>query len=478
MKKGAIIPMCKALKAMMVVLFLVLMVREPVDAHEATPPWKSYQSYWAFAQSHPVFDPTEEYSFSSADRAELKDANSSTWAAFIRLSEVQGMVIYEGLLNYLRRFEGEEPLTIDDVVYKPYVESAKNEIKDMLELVGGDTEGHVNDRARAVVSGARTVETLIDLKDVVEVLQAVVEGTAITKAGAKVLRGRAGFMELLDKAKGDAPFIAIDLAMGIARACLEDTVNTGFVYAFRTVADEMPDGEPSSRFIKKATRELIDEYEAQRDARYEALKEETAKWIWESASGAVQTLFLVKPVTFAFDQLFGNRQEAQRDALTAALVSAQMQRAAEVAYQRFRSGNSVDGERRIGDAGLVYLLAAQSANDEYAKLFRELGRVELRERAVEYERKAKHIRQVLNDWVKIGESELSNPHKAAQSTYRGSIAFKDEQGSLVPGVTIRLTGNMNATKSSADGRWSADQLTGEITVRPSKSGYEFKPESQ
>ena len=463
-KKGAIIPMCKALKAMMVVLFLVLMVREPVDAHEATPPWRSYQSHRAFARDHPVFDPTEEHSFSRADAADVEDRNGRLWAAMIRLPQVQSKVMYEGLLNWVRLIEGEELLTIDDVVYKPYVECAKEEIKQMLRLAGGKTAGIADDLLNVVLSD---VQDLLDVPDIPEWIRGVQKAIASTGTNAEVLRGLEGFQDILNKAKDDAPLIAADLAMRIVRIYLEEAVNSDLVYAFQTVADTMQDGKPSSDFLKKATREVIDEYEGNRDVRLQALREEAAKWIWESASGAVQTLLLVKPATWVFDQLVGKSLEVERDALTAALVCAQMQRAAGIAYQRFRTGDSVDDEQRIRDAGLVYLLAAQSANDEYATLLREVGGLQGHEDALED--KAEGIRQALGDWMAIGDRA---------GDYRGSVVVKDERGSLLPGVTLKFTGSIDTTKHSADGRWSGSQLVGEITIVPSKPGFEFRPKSQ
>ena len=67
MERGVSEPMRKALRVPMIALLLVFVTLQPAGAGQTAAPWKSYQSYRAFAQSHPVFDPTEEYSFSRAD---------------------------------------------------------------------------------------------------------------------------------------------------------------------------------------------------------------------------------------------------------------------------------------------------------------------------------------------------------------------------------------------------------------------------
>lgn len=492
MEKGAIEPMGKALRAVMIALLLVAVVWQPADAGQATPPWKSYQSYRVFAESHPVFDPTEEYSFSRADAADIHNSKMTFGGSAIELPEAMTRLISEGLRNWARLFAGERVLTVDEVMDGIYEDAAKAEIMEMLKLLDSEAAGSANVRLSRIIPDIRDFMAVANvqfpegkaapwmlLEELSSWLLTPSMDPVVGKAKAEILGKGAGYLHTVSEGlEKYRLFSAADLALAVASAYSVETATSDWVYAFSSVINGLSPEDQSHGAFRHAVREITEEYEGRRNAMSEELVKGALRWVWEFASG--EAIGLCPPLAVAktaFDAWFAATLEKQREALNGALVSAQIQRAARIAYERYRNGDSANAEERIRDAGLVYLLAAQRANDNYARFLKELAAKWYEDRdqksaflgsVLAHDEKAKSIRAALRDWIAIGDHT---------GIYTGSVVVKDERGSLLPGVTIRFTGSMDATEDRAGGRWSMDQLAGEITVVPSKLGFEFKPKS-
>ncbi|MGM0438756.1 MAG: carboxypeptidase-like regulatory domain-containing protein, partial [Bacillota bacterium] len=80
--------------------------------------------------------------------------------------------------------------------------------------------------------------------------------------------------------------------------------------------------------------------------------------------------------------------------------------------------------------------------------------------------------------VTDGRDDVDFTGSLEEDTYNISGKIEDQSDAPLEGVVVRFNGGYSSVTTDENGEWTKEEVSGEITVTPEMSGWEFEPESR